>query len=32
LIYFLVSFFLIFMSITSIKKDQAIISSSNILR
>jgi len=32
LIYFLVSFFLIFMSITSIKKDQAIISSSNRLR
>ena len=31
LIYFLVSFFLIFMSITSIKKDQAIISSSNRL-
>ena len=32
LIYFLVSFFLIFMSIISIKKDQAIISSSNRLR
>ena len=32
LIYILVSFFLIFMSITSIKKDQAIISSSNRLR
>ena len=32
LIYFLVSFFLIFMSITSIKKDQTIISSSNRLR
>jgi hypothetical protein len=32
LIYFLVSFFLIFMSITYIKKDQAIISSSNRLR
>ena len=32
LIYFLVSFFLILMSITSIKKDQAIISSSNRLR
>ena len=32
LIYFLVSFFLIFMSITSIKKDKAIISSSNRLR
>ncbi|MDB9847469.1 DUF4293 family protein, partial [Flavobacteriaceae bacterium] len=32
LIYFLISFFLIFMSISSIKKDQAIISSSNRLR
>ena len=32
LIYFLVSFVLIFMSIRSIKKDQAIISSSNRLR
>ena len=32
LLYFLVSFFLIFVSITSIKKDQAIISSSNRLR
>ena len=32
LIYFLISFFLIFMSIRSIKKDQAIISSSNRLR
>ena len=32
LIYFLVYFFLIFMSIISIKKDQAIISSSNRLR
>ena len=32
LLYFLVSFFLIFMSIISIKKDQAIISSSNRLR
>ena len=32
LIYFLISFFLIFMSINSIKKDQAIISSSNRLR
>ena len=30
--YFLISFFLIFMSISSIKKDQAIISSSNRLR
>ena len=32
LIYFLVSFFLVFMSIRSIKKDQSIISSSNRLR
>ncbi|MDC0924443.1 DUF4293 family protein [Flavobacteriaceae bacterium] len=32
LIYFLISFFLIFISISSIKKDQAIISSSNRLR
>ena len=32
LIYFLISFFLIIMSISSIKKDQAIISSSNRLR
>ena len=32
IIYFLISFFLIFMSISSIKKDQAIISSSNRLR
>ena len=32
LIYFLISFFLIFMSISSIKKDQDIISSSNRLR
>ena len=32
LIYLLISFFLIFMSISSIKKDQAIISSSNRLR
>ena len=32
LIYFLISFVLIFMSIRSIKKDQAIISSSNRLR
>ena len=32
LIYFLISFFLIFMSISSIKKDQAIISSSTRLR
>ena len=31
-IYFLVSFFLVFMSIRSIKKDQSIISSSNRLR
>tara|TARA_Y100000385_G_scaffold170719_1_gene176804 strand:- start:585 stop:989 length:405 start_codon:yes stop_codon:yes gene_type:complete len=32
LIYFLASFFLVLMSISSIKKDQAIISSSNRLR
>ena len=32
LIYFLVSFFLVFMSNRSIKKDQSIISSSNRLR
>ena len=32
LIYFLISFFLIIISISSIKKDQAIISSSNRLR